>query len=500
MHLPSSLCMDYVLRTSFSEFTGDCVYASSTCWEGDASRTLRSSALQVIYNITEEESPHPSAYKGHTTRLERAVLRDANKARSKATGNCCAKQSEEWYPSGERPGLEVGGLVICFTEMDSSILLPVLVRCVLFLGSQRRDLLLPACQTRDIISVPTMHAQAFWSLSLETAYPYLLEVYSLAPSNQRIIAESCIHRTGETNNTRKISLREQWLFEKKERRETELDGQLLRRFFLYPLLISPFDFLIQHGLAVHYAQISPVAKPWGKGIHACWLPPTKRTCRLLGWLTFKALMVGQREMSPVYIDHLGRRRWRPYADAPSSPMHREATLLRVLNRTEYEVHVALLKGEKYSTCWNAAALINPFYIGDGRSRIHNMFEFTFYQVHTVLLEIPNFPYATGVRALFPGGSTLTSSDVINRSKGPSSPFDLSVEANKRAVHNYYQSKRQTITYRSLSDGPQHRLVWRTMPQVDGNDLLDEEVTGKNKKEVEEEAARQLAVKLGLPTA
>lgn len=74
------------------------------------------------------------------------------------------------------------------------------------------------------------------------------------------------------------------------------------------------------------------------------------------------------------------------------------------------------------------------------------------------------------------------------------------QSNKRTVHDYYQFMQQTVTYRSLCTGPQHNLVWSTMPQVDGQDMLDAHVTGTNKKRVEEEAARQLAAKLGLITA
>lgn len=139
--------------------------ASSTCWEGDASRTLWSSAFQATHGIT-EESPHPFTYKVYATRpFARPTWQSTNQT--------------------------FGGLAICFTEMDSSILLTVLVGCLLFLGYQRRDLLLPVYQARVIVSVPAMHTPAFWSSPVETAY--LLEVDSLAASNQRIIAESCIH-------------------------------------------------------------------------------------------------------------------------------------------------------------------------------------------------------------------------------------------------------------------------------------------------------------------
>lgn len=100
---------------------------------------------------------------------------------------------------------------------------------------------------------------------------------------------------------------------------------------------------------------------------------------------------------------------------------------------------------------------------------------------------------------------------------PSSPFDFLVKANKRVIHNYFQAKKQTITYQSEATGPQHDPTWQTMPYgellrfltvllsdwveslaVNGVALLDQAVTGKRVKDAEEEAAKQLCIKYGVP--
>ncbi|KAF7440904.1 hypothetical protein PC9H_001253 [Pleurotus ostreatus] len=71
-------------------------------------------------------------------------------------------------------------------------------------------------------------------------------------------------------------------------------------------------------------------------------------------------------------------------------------------------------------------------------------------------------------------------------------------SNKRAIHNYFQAKKQTITYQTEATGPQHEPTWKSMPYVNGVALLDQAVTGKRLKDAEEEAAKQLCIKYGIP--
>lgn len=107
--------------------------------------------------------------------------------------------------------------------------------------------------------------------------------------------------------------------------------------------------------------------------------------------------------------------------------------------------------------------------------------------------------------------------LLNNLIVPNSPSNFSVEANKRAIHNYFQAKKQTITYQTEATGPQHEPTWKSMPYgelvrsltvllndlteslvVNGVALLDQAVTGKRVKDAEEEAARQLCIKYGIP--